>query len=155
MKTYNEIITALIERDISVYDFAYNNVWFAPNEEEEVVDETRNKWVETNPSPNYQTEPELFQEWVTILNRQFPYRTDELARKRVLGDLHFKQVTQEGGEGQGDHWYSVNYFPALDIYIMTVGYYQSHQGTEFYGGYEECCSQVKPAEKTITVYEPV
>jgi hypothetical protein len=68
-----------------------------------------------------------------------------------LGECN--QVHQKGGEGQGDHWESVKYFPEHDIYIKVTGYYQSYNGTEFYGGYKDCCSEVRPKEKTIIVYE--
>lgn len=62
----------------------------------------------------------------------------------------FKEVKQYGGEGQGDTWYSVKYFKDHDVYIRTEGYYQSHYGTDFHYGYGE---EVKPVQKTITVYE--
>ena len=62
----------------------------------------------------------------------------------------FKQVRIKGGEGEGERWYSVKYFPKHDIYIKTIGYYQSYSGVEFYEGYGKI---VKPKKKTITVYE--
>lgn len=67
--------------------------------------------------------------------------------------IAFDEIHQQGGEGEGDHWESVKYFPEQDIYIKVIGFYQSYNGTEFYGGYKDCCSEVRPKEKTITVYE--
>jgi hypothetical protein len=67
-----------------------------------------------------------------------------------LGFGEFKEVEQYGGEGQGDTWYSIKYFPNFDLYIRTDGSYSSYNGTDFYDGYGE---EVKPVEKTITVYE--
>ncbi len=63
------------------------------------------------------------------------------------------EVEQEGGEDRGSNWYSIKYFPDHDVYIKVAGYYTSYEGTDFYGGFEECCSEVRPKEKTIIVYE--
>ena len=63
----------------------------------------------------------------------------------------FKEVEQYGGEGQGDTWYSVKYFKDHDVYIRVDGWYQSHMGTEFNGW--KSCSEVRPKQKTITVFE--
>ena len=62
----------------------------------------------------------------------------------------WKEVEQEGGEGQGDHWHSVKFFEDHNLYIETTGFYSSGNGTDFYNGYG---TEVKPVEKTITVYE--
>jgi hypothetical protein len=67
-----------------------------------------------------------------------------------LGFGEFDEVDQYGGEGQGDTWYSVKYFPKFDLYIRTDGYYSSYNGTDFDNGYGE---EVKPVQKTITVFE--
>lgn len=67
-------------------------------------------------------------------------------------DLYWTEVEQVGGEGEGDHWHSVKYFPDHDIYIKVTGFYQSYDGTEFYDGWD-CCKEVRPQEKTITVYQ--
>ncbi len=69
-----------------------------------------------------------------------------------LGLGEIKEVEQRGGEGQGDEWYIVYYFPDHDIYLKVDGYYQSYNGTEFYDGWDDCY-EVKPQEKTITVFE--
>lgn len=67
-----------------------------------------------------------------------------------LGIGEIEEVEQYGGEGQGDTWYSVKYFKDHDVYIRTDGYYSSYNGTDFDEGYGY---EVKPTEKTITVYE--
>jgi len=68
-----------------------------------------------------------------------------------LGLGNSKEVEQHGGEDEGSNWYSVKHFIDHDVYIKIRGFYASHVGTDF-------CSwddvyEVKPAEKTITVYE--
>lgn len=63
-----------------------------------------------------------------------------------------KEVEQVGGEGEGDTWYSVKYFQDHDVYIKVSGWYQSYNGTDF-GDWNEACKEVRPVEKTITVYE--
>jgi hypothetical protein len=67
-----------------------------------------------------------------------------------LGQI--KEVHSEGGEDEGSHWESVKHFEDHDIYVSVIGYYQSYNGTEFYGGWE-CCHEVRPFEKIITVYK--
>ena len=69
-----------------------------------------------------------------------------------LGLGEIKQVDRYGGEGKGDIWYSVKYFKDHDIYIKVSGYYSSYNGTEFYDNWN-CCKEVKPKEKLITIYE--
>lgn len=64
---------------------------------------------------------------------------------------NWEEVEQYGGEGQGDTWYSVKYFPNHNIYIRVDGFYQSHYGTDFSGW--DCLTEVTPKQKTITVYE--
>lgn len=67
-----------------------------------------------------------------------------------LGLGECKEIEKYGGEDQGSTWYSVKYFKDHDVYIRTDGYYSSYNGTEFDEGYGY---EVKPAQKTITVYE--
>lgn len=68
----------------------------------------------------------------------------------ALGLGEVEEVHQYGGEGDGDHWESVKYFKDHNVYIRTVGFYSSYNGTDFDNGYGE---EVFPKEKTITVYE--
>lgn len=67
-----------------------------------------------------------------------------------LGLGECEEIEQYGGEGEGSTWYSVKYFKDHDVYIRTDGYYTSYHGTDFDDGYGY---EVKPAQKTITVYE--
>ena len=79
----------------------------------------------------------------------------EERNKKLISDLglgEFEEVHRHGGEGMGDHWESVKYFKDHDVYIQVVGFYTSHEGTSFYDQWN-CCSEVKPKEKIITVYE--
>jgi hypothetical protein len=63
----------------------------------------------------------------------------------------WEEVDQEGGgEGQGEYVHSVKLFKEHGVYIKTVGFYTSYHGTDWENGYGE---EVKPLEKTITVYE--
>jgi hypothetical protein len=88
---------------------------------------------------------ELYSEGIEV-SEAYSEKFDRV--KEELGG--WKEVAQKGGEGQGDEWYSVKYFPAHDVYIRTDGWYTSYHGTDFEDviGYE-----VKPQEKVITVYE--
>ena len=72
------------------------------------------------------------------------YDSEELG----LGEV--KVVDSYGGEDQGSEWYKVQYFVEHDVYIKTEGWYSSYNGTDFEEGYGE---EVRPTQKTITVYE--
>ncbi len=60
------------------------------------------------------------------------------------------EVSQKGGEGQGEEWYSVKYFKDHDVYIRTDGFYSSYDGTYFDDGYGK---EVKPTQRVVTFYE--
>ena len=64
-----------------------------------------------------------------------------------LGEI--KVVDEYGGEGQGDEYWVVYHFVEHDIYIRVDGWYSSYEGSEF----EDYGYEVRPTEKTITVYE--
>lgn len=68
-----------------------------------------------------------------------------------LGEIN--EVKQKGGEDQGSEWYSVKHFVDHNIYIRIDGYYSSYDGTDFDNNLENCCKQVTPQKKKITVYE--
>lgn len=89
-----------------------------------------------------------------MLGRVPTHITDYAEKRRwVLNDLglgEIEEVDKYGGEGQGDAWWRVKYFRDHDVYIKVWGSYSSYNGTEFYDGYGE---EVRPQEKTITVYE--
>lgn len=72
-----------------------------------------------------------------------------------LGLGPVSEVDQYGGEDKGSTWYSVQHFTDHDVYIKVSGYYSSYEGTEFYGGFDECCSEVKPVQKTVTVFDKI
>lgn len=61
----------------------------------------------------------------------------------------WEEVEKTGGADQGSYWSSVKYFRDHDVYIRTIGYYQSHYGTDFYNGYGE---QVIPKEVKVVKY---
>lgn len=63
----------------------------------------------------------------------------------ILTDVSLKD--SYGGEGQGEEYWSVYYFPKLNLYVKFEGYYQSHHGAEY-----ESCSEVIPKEVTKTEY---
>lgn len=70
--------------------------------------------------------------------------------KELLGLGEIKEVDSYGGEGQGETWYTIKHFVDHDVYIRTDGFYSSYNGTDFYDGWGE---EVKPVQKTVTVYE--
>lgn len=92
---------------------------------------------------------EKFKEIVDVEEFAYYTKNDEVTDKAGIGE--FDQVAQYGGEGQGDTWWSVKYFKDHDVYLKVVGYYASHNGTDFEGW--ESVSIVTPKEKTVTVYE--
>lgn len=69
-----------------------------------------------------------------------------------LGLGKVEEVHSTGGMDAGSNWSSVKHFVDHDVYIRVTGWYQSHYGTDFQG-WEEEVSEVKPKEKTVTVYE--
>jgi hypothetical protein len=74
----------------------------------------------------------------------------EGAEEHVAGPN--KEVDRTGGEDEGSHWTRTYHFTDHDVYLKVTGYYQSHYGTDFDNGWD-CVKEVKPKEKTITVYE--
>lgn len=83
-------------------------------------------------------------------SKNLGWKERQLEFLESMGVGDFEEVKQVGGEGQGETWYSVKYFPKHDVYIKTEGFYSSYNGTDFDDGYGE---EVKPTQKTITVYE--
>ena len=60
------------------------------------------------------------------------------------------EIDQHGGSDEGPTWWTVKYFSKHDVYIKLSGYYSSYNGTDFD---EYDYQEVKPTEKTITIYE--
>lgn len=69
-----------------------------------------------------------------------------------LGPITEITEARNGGEGLWSNWNRVYYFKDHDVYIKVTGYYSSYNGTDFDEGWD-CCSEVRPEQKTITVYQ--
>lgn len=80
---------------------------------------------------------------------EFAYTDDD---QEIPGIGKMTEIAQKGGEGEGEEWYSVKYFPEHDVYIRIEGSYASYDGTNFYD-WDSAVKEVRPREKTITVYE--
>ena len=97
-----------------------------------------------------------FQEILDILKEKCEDGVSQFAYgdfdQEEIGLGEIKEVEQHGGEGEGSNWYSVKHFIEHDLYIKVSGWYSSYHGTDF-NGWEDSCEEVKPQEKTITVYE--
>jgi len=74
------------------------------------------------------------------------YQIDE------LGEVKEMVEARQGGEGKGENWVRVYHFKDHDVYIKAQGFYQSYNGVEFYDEWDSF-SEVKPSQRTITVYE--
>lgn len=81
---------------------------------------------------------------------QYQQRNRNYQKTQPLGEC--VEVQQHGGEGEGERWYVVYHFVEHDVYVRVDGWYQSYEGTDFYDGWD-CCKEVRPKEKVITVYE--
>ena len=166
--TFSEIIEKLKLVFESVDDFAFDEMNFIIPEDfvfsEKLLKDTEKYWqlhteryvlyskakadVLLNTPDHRKEYDEITQQIISI---GYPERTKCYEYLTSL-NLQYTEVFQKGGEGEGDEWYSVKYFPQHDVYIRVDGWYQSHNGTEFYEGWG-CCSEVRPQEKVITVYE--
>jgi hypothetical protein len=135
---YEEIITRLKEGFNSVADFAYDE--YTEFDGIEFPDYHLDKYKITKTR-------EDGTEYETV---DFDQYQKDCASLIIPGG--WEEIDSYGGEGQGETWYSIKYFPEHNIYIRVDGFYQSYNGTEFYDGWN-CCSEVRPIEKTITVYE--
>jgi len=152
-------ILAIIEENYTISQFAYNEWSEAKDVElsQELQDkikaytDSREK-LKNHPGYNDRnkrdSEYELLQENYNSNNYPFQDEEAEILSKLGLGEV--VEVEQFGGEGMGDDWYSVKYFKGHDVYIKVSGSYTSYSGTDFYEGFGV---EVRPQEKTITVYE--
>lgn len=89
----------------------------------------------------------LYNKWRDIENPSSKELTEFLG---FIGLGEIEEVEQYGGEDMGSEYYVVQYFKDHDVYIRTDGYYSSYNGTDWEDGYG---CEVRPKEKTITVYE--
>ncbi len=78
----------------------------------------------------------------------------DLAREQLINDLGKIEccIYSTGGENAGSNWSVVHYFVDHNIYLRIDGYYQSHYGCTF-DDWDTAVYEVRPQEKTITVYE--
>lgn len=153
MSQFKEIIEKLKATDISVEDFAYEALPYPDVFSDSALEAQRLKdeWVKNNPNPGYGKEE--YKEWVEEYDEIPSKYTIAVQEWKKANNLpEWKEAAQEGGCDRGSNWYSIKYFPELDLYIKVSGWYQSHYGTDF-NDWEDACKEVRPQEKTITVYE--
>lgn len=153
MSKFTEIIEKLKATGISVEDFAYEYIPHldvfsdAALEAQRLLDE----WLKNNPNPGYGEEGH--KEWIEKYDKlpsKYTISVQEWKKDNNLPE--WKEIEQYGGEDMGSTWYSIKYFPELDLYIKVSGWYQSYHGTDF-SDWDSACKEVRPQQKTITVYE--
>lgn len=90
----------------------------------------------------------------TDIERSFFY--EDVNEEEIKGfldneELNFiegmKTVDSYGGEGMGEDYWVVWYFPVADIHVKFHGWYQSYEGSEYEGMY-----LVEPREVVVTQY---
>lgn len=88
-------------------------------------------------------------------------RHDILTKVRALRDENknealgafgeYKEVDHYGGgEGEGEHFHVVLYFPNFDKYVRAEAHYFSYDGISYF---DEEWTMVKPVQTIITVYK--
>ena len=159
---YNQIIK-ILQENFSTNDFAYGEL--TPNDEfkcSEEVERLKEEWNAAYEAyrnhPGYNSSC-LQDETYNVLLSAFRNvkSPDALATAEFLNHLglgEIKEVEQKGGEGEGDEWYSIKYFPKHQLWIKIDGWYTSHHGTDFDESFDSCCKEVIPVEKTVIVYDP-
>lgn len=85
---------------------------------------------------------------VAFFYENLPEINYDLENGELLKDYYV--VDSYGGEGQGDTYYMVYYFPKAGIFIKFNGWYASYSGSEYSDMY-----LVEPKEVTITEYHIV
>jgi len=148
-----EEILKIVEENYSIDDFAHGE-WLECETEVETsdlkeLDEKRSTFhTENIKNKNipYNSENEVWKSYQSM-PRSYDVHKQRILEKLGLGKI--VEIDQVGGESMGDHWHSVKHFVDHDVYIKTIGTYSSYEGTSFYNGYGK---EVKPQEKTITVY---
>lgn len=146
---FKEVIEKLKASNISISNFAFED-WNGNIEDFPEAVEARKIKEDYIKSKNGGFNEQEHIEYKNLPN-EYIVATQTYCKKNNIPN--WKEVEQYGGEGQGDIWYSVKYFPDLDLYIRVDGWYQSYSGTEFSEDWYETCREVRPQEKVITVYE--
>jgi len=149
--TAEQIIEILKEKLDSVSYFAYNDSPYNITEEDNKIQNIKDEWYKNNKPPVGSSNEKEKLEWWDKYN-SFPTKYDS-ARKRWMkeNNIVWEEIEQYGGEDKGSVWYSVKYFPDHDVYLKVDGWYSSYTGAEFNGWND--VYEVKPIQKTITVYE--
>jgi len=132
--TAQEIIEKLKESELEISDFAHEQIRYFGEDQAELD----RLWRE---------------EKKTLYNDASTLKLEKEARIKAKNRYisgGWEEIDQYGGEGQGDNWWSVKYFPEHDVYLKVHGSYQSYDGTYFDGWSD--VKEVKPVQKTITVY---
>lgn len=145
--TFQEILENLKASGATVSDFAFNEFlltddFILPEPLETQRKKYNEYWSQSRDYRNSHPVPEYNQ------------KAAEQEYLKAHNIPEWEEIDQYGGEGQGDTWWSIKYFPKHNVYIKVSGWYQSYNGTDF-GDWNEACTQVFPQEKIITVYEPV
>jgi hypothetical protein len=79
--------------------------------------------------------------------------SDELSEFRSIcasNGITFQHVTNHGGEGESEDYWSVYSFSTSDhvVFVKFYGWYQSYNGSEY-----EDFKLVKPVDRMVTFYE--
>jgi hypothetical protein len=159
-------IKAILEKHTSIEDFAFGD--FGPNDDfvaspevEQIVNAKKEAEKIMEEHPLYKkpwNEQQLDTEFMALKDAYLELPSGYLEIKnewlKSLGLGPIENVDRKGGEGEGEEWYVVFYFPKHNVYLKCNGYYQSYHGTEFYGGWNDCF-EVIPKQVEITVYEKI
>jgi len=159
-------IKAILEEHTTIEDFAFEefgpaNSFIASPEVEKMISTQKEAREKMENHPTYKKswgEQQSDAEYMALRKAYlecpsgYPERKNEWLESLGLGPI--ENVDRKGGEGEGEEWYTVFYFPKHDVYLKCDGFYESYNGTEFYNGWDDCF-EVKPQEKTITVYQSI
>lgn len=154
--TYNQILEKLKASGMSVSEFAYEETpEFRINgefsEKAKEAQHVKEQWEKNNPNPGFGSKK--YEAWIKEYHShpsKYYISSQEWLEQNALPT--WKEIDQVGGEDEGSHWHSVKYFKDHDVYIKVTGWYSSYNGTDF-ESWDEACSEVRPQQKTITVYE--
>lgn len=97
-----------------------------------------------NENINFKNDLKSFQKLKRKIQNKPIYKADPTDFDRFLNILEgCHSVDSYGGEGKGDEYYTVYYFPNAGIFIKFKGYYQSYDGATYTNMY-----MVEPKEVT-------